>query len=121
MQVSSWWDLLKALTLLIAYLKHPTDPSAITDSSASSVTAGATNLAAEPPLRPSSAVPGMPGMATGMGIAGSGNLVPGYSEANYEVFDPLNWMLDGLVEFPYSFTGIQGLEQPGLEGLGGIS
>jgi len=26
----------------------------------------------------------------------------GFGESNYEVFDPLNWMLDGLVEFPYS-------------------
>ena len=34
-------------------------------------------------------------------------------EANYEVFDPLNWMLDGLVDFPYSFTAIDGLEQQG--------
>jgi hypothetical protein len=38
----------------------------------------------------------------------------GYGEANYEVFDPLNWMLDGLVDFPYSFTAMQGLEQQGL-------
>ncbi len=29
----------------------------------------------------------------------------GYGESNYEVFDPLNWMLDGLVEFPYSMGG----------------
>ena len=32
-----------------------------------------------------------------------------YGESNYEVFDPLNWMLDGLVDFPYSLAG-QGLE-----------
>lgn len=109
------------LTSVLAYLKNPTDPSAITDSSASSVTAGANNFAADPPLRPSSVVPGMPGMATGMGISGVGSLAIGYNEANYEVFDPLNWMLDGLVDFPYSFTGMQGLEQPGLGGLGSIS
>ena len=29
----------------------------------------------------------------------------GFGESNYEVFDPLNWMLDGLVEFPYSMAG----------------
>ncbi len=63
----------------------------------------------------------MPGMATGFGIAGNGGLGTGYHEANYEVFDPLNWMLDGLVGFPYSFTGVQGLEQLELGGLGGIS
>lgn len=62
----------------------------------------------------------MPGMATGMGVSGHGGSAAGYHEANYEVFDPLNWMLDGLVDFPYSFTGMQGLEQPGLGGLGSI-
>lgn len=106
---------------VLAYLKHPTDPSAVTDSSASSVTAGVNNFASDPPLRPSSVVPGMPGMAVGLGIASNGSLTTGYNEANYEVFDPLNWMLDGLVDFPYSFSGMQGLEQPGLGGLGGIS
>jgi len=105
--------------LHLAYLKHPTDPSAVTDSGASSVTAGAVNYASDPPLRPLSVVPGMPGMATGLGFPGSG-MATGYNEANYEVFDPLNWMLDGLVDFPYSLTGMQGLE-PGLGGLGGIS
>jgi hypothetical protein len=34
----------------------------------------------------------------------------GGTESNYEVFDPLTWMLDGLVDFPYSFTAVQGLE-----------
>jgi len=34
----------------------------------------------------------------------------GHSKSNYEVFDPLNWMLDGLVDFPYSYAAIQGLE-----------
>lgn len=62
----------------------------------------------------------MPGMATGFGVPSNGNLGTGYNEANYEVFDPLNWMLDGLVDFPYSFTGMAGLEDPGLGGLGGI-
>jgi hypothetical protein len=91
----------------------------VTDSSASSVTAGAVNYAADPPLRTLSVVPGMPGMATGLGFPGNG-MASGFNEANYEVFDPLNWMLDGLVDFPYSLTGMQGLE-PGLSGLGGIS
>jgi len=38
----------------------------------------------------------------------------GYSESNYEVFDPLNWMLDGLVDFPYSYAAVQGLEANGM-------
>lgn len=105
----------------LAYLKHPTDPSAVTDSSASSVTGGAHNFTSDPPLRPPSVVPGMPGMATGFGVTSNGNLTTVYNEANYEVFDPLNWMLDGLVDFPYSFIGMQGLEQAGFGGLGSIS
>jgi hypothetical protein len=32
-------------------------------------------------------------------------------EPTYEVFDPLNWMLDGLIEFPYSYNAMHGLEQ----------
>lgn len=27
-----------------------------------------------------------------------------YASANYEVFDPLNWMLDGTVDFPFNFA-----------------
>jgi len=38
----------------------------------------------------------------------------GYTESNYEVFDPLNWMLDGLVDFPYSYAAVQGLEANGM-------
>ncbi|KAL9627961.1 MAG: hypothetical protein Q9164_007437 [Protoblastenia rupestris] len=106
---------------LESYLKHPTDPSAITDSSASSVTAGTNNYASDPPLRPLSVVPGMPGMATGLGFPSNGNPATGYIEANYEVFDPLNWMLDGLVDFPYTLTGMPGIDQSGMGGLGGIS
>jgi hypothetical protein len=38
----------------------------------------------------------------------------GYTESNYEVFDPLNWMLDGLVDFPYSYSAINSLANGGL-------
>jgi hypothetical protein len=31
-------------------------------------------------------------------------------EPNYEVFDPLNWLLDGLVDLPYSYSTMGGLE-----------
>lgn len=75
--------------------------------------------AADPALAPpASGIQGMPGamtpitsaMATGVGMTGMGS----FGEANYEVFDPLNWMLDGLIDFPYSFTAIQGLEGQGM-------
>lgn len=38
----------------------------------------------------------------------------GFAESNYEVFDPLNWMLDGLVDFPYSYSAINSLANSGL-------
>ncbi len=60
-------------------------------------------------------------MATGLGFPGHGNLATGFLEANYEVFDPLNWMLDGLVDFPYALTGMPGMDQTGMGGVGSIS
>lgn len=33
-------------------------------------------------------------------------------EPNYEVFDPLNWLLDGLVDFPYT------MPMPGMDSQG---
>jgi hypothetical protein len=91
------------------------------DSSASSASL---NYATEVPLRPSSAVPGMPGMpgmVPGLGMTANGELAAGYNEANYAVFDPLNWMLDGLVDFPYTFSGMGGLETTDVEGVGNIT
>ena len=126
------------LTDSLAYLKHPTDPSTVTDSSESSVATGGNNhsshahinantnslLAPEPlAVRPPSVVPGMPGVAPNVGLGGAGTFGhPDYMmESTYEVFDPLNWMLDGLVDFPYTYNGLQGLEPAGLGDLGGLS
>jgi Fungal specific transcription factor domain len=53
-----------------------------------------------------SIVPGMAGMSTGM----LDDFAVDYNQANYEVFDPLNWMLDGTVEFPFSFNPGQGVD-----------
>lgn len=63
---------------------------------------------------PTALVPGMAGMSTGM----IDDFSLDYGAANYEVFDPLNWMLDGTVDFPYSFNPAQGLDQSSLEALG---
>lgn len=49
-----------------------------------------------------------------LGTTGSNGLGGTYGESNYEVFDPLNWMLDGLVDFPYSYAAVQGLEAQGM-------
>jgi hypothetical protein len=66
----------------------------------------------------------MAGMPTGMGMGTSNNndydpTMVGAgaftnSNASYEVFDPLNWMLDGLVDFPYDYNAIHGLQSQGL-------
>lgn len=37
-------------------------------------------------------------------------LPSGFMEPNYEVFDPLNWLLDGLVDLPYSYSTVGGME-----------
>ena len=34
-----------------------------------------------------------------------------YAPSNYEVFDPLNWMLDGTVDFPFNFQPNSGIDQ----------
>ena len=66
----------------------------------------------QPPAS-NSMVPGMAGMSTGM----LDDFAMDYSQANYEVFDPLNWMLDGTVDFPYNFNPGSGMDQPGIDGM----
>jgi hypothetical protein len=94
-------------------MKNPTNPDSAAESSASSTHMDATLmppshqiqnqlLAAQGAVTPNHGLPS--GMMTGVG----------YSESNYEVFDPLNWMLDGLVDFPYSYAAVQWLEASGM-------
>ncbi|KAL9613159.1 MAG: hypothetical protein Q9167_002279 [Letrouitia subvulpina] len=63
-------------------VKNPTNPDATVESSA--------NPSADPLL-----------VTSGM----MGSVTPGpsnaFGESNYEVFDPLAWVLDGVIEFPY--------------------
>ena len=76
-----------------AALKNPTNPDSAVESSASSV--------ADPSLATL-------GIATEIVTPGPSNA---YGESNYEVFDPLNWMLDGLVDLPsYGLAGTQEME-----------
>lgn len=39
------------------------------------------------------------------GLLGDGNV---FSDATYEVFDPLSWTLDGLLEFPFGYPEATG-------------
>lgn len=104
-----------------AYLKNPTNPDSNADSSAtSSVGALRTSSstpgvsAADPSLAPAPVLPqatlGMQGPTNGIS-----SLPSGLMEPNYEVFDPLNWLLDGLVDLPpYSYSPIPGVETQGI-------
>lgn len=65
--------------------------------------AGANMLATNGALTPGAAAMTAPSSAANM--MGAIN----YSDANYDVFDPQHWMLDGLLDFNYSFV-------PPLEG-----
>ncbi|QKX62890.1 uncharacterized protein TRUGW13939_10058 [Talaromyces rugulosus] len=100
-----------------ASLKHPTDPDSNGESVASSVVPGRNKSATpgvggDPSLAPAAPLPQGLGMASTTSAAGS---LPstGFMESNYEVFDPLNWLLDGIVDFPYSYP-VQGMETQGL-------
>ncbi|KAF4254088.1 hypothetical protein KXW98_000682 [Aspergillus fumigatus] len=98
-----------------AYLKNPTNPDSNSESSASSTAgpAGRTSsstpgLPADPSLASATMIPqGSLGVAPASGVT---NLPSGFLEPNYEVFDPLNWLLDGLVDLPYSYSAMSGME-----------
>lgn len=68
----------------------------------------------DPELSTPAMVPGMAGMATGM----VDDFSMDYGQASYDVFDPLNWMLDGIVDFPYNFNHVQPNNISGIEALG---
>lgn len=56
-----------------------------------------------------------PSLAPSTVMAATRSVTPGVSAFhdanNYEIWDPLNWMLDGLVDLPsFSIPGVQELE-----------
>ncbi|KAI1099949.1 hypothetical protein F4804DRAFT_336722 [Jackrogersella minutella] len=96
-------------------LKHPTNPDSGNESSASSTHMDST-------LLPHNNLANLTSMATNNGgttptashglSAGANSMIGiGYgSDANYDFFDPQHWMLDGLLDFNYTYA------QP-LEGM----
>ena len=95
----------------LATMKNPHHPDSAAESSASSTHMDSTLM--QPTHQMQTQLLAVAGAVTpNHGLTSSsmlsGNV--GYSESNYEVFDPLNWMLDGLVDFPYSYAAVQGLE-----------
>jgi hypothetical protein len=100
----------------IAAMKNPTNPDSAAESSASSTThLDTTLMPSSHQLHPNQLLAAAAGAVTpNNGLPSHMMSGVGYSESNYEVFDPLNWMLDGLVDFPYSYAAVQGLEANGL-------
>ena len=70
----------------VAYIAAVTNPTNL-DSAAES---SANSTAADPSLAPPPAM-----------IGDGGNV---FGDPSYEVFDPLAWTLDGLVDFPFGFS-----------------
>lgn len=85
-------------------MKNPTNPESAAESSASSTHHMDATL-----MPPSNQISNQL-MAAAASTLPSAAMISGYGgvgESNYEVFDPLNWMLDGLVDFPYSYNAVQ--------------
>jgi len=98
---------------LEAAMKNPTNPDSATESRASSTQLESTLMPSSHGLHAGLQSQLQPNLSN-MGGAGTPGITNPYGESNYEVFDPLHWMLDGLVDFPYSYAGVQGLEAPSL-------
>ncbi|KAL4873252.1 hypothetical protein BDV12DRAFT_160684 [Aspergillus spectabilis] len=101
------------INMSAAYLKNPTNPDSNESSASSSV---------GPPRTSPGITGGDPSLAppllsqSNLGVqstSGLGNLPSGFMEPNYEVFDPLNWLLDGLVDLPYPYS-VSGMEAQGI-------
>lgn len=89
-----------------AAVKNPTNPESAAESSASST--ADPSLSSNLPM--TSFAPNALSLTPGPAFHGAQPM-----EANYEVFDPLSWHLDGFIDFPYpSFAGIDG-------SLGGVA
>ena len=94
-----------------AAMKNPTNPDSAEDSRSSSTPLDNTLAPPSHSMHPQGMTSHLP-----PNLAGPGAILGGFGENNYEVFDPLNWMLDGLVDFPYSYAAVQGLEAQGMIG-----
>ncbi|KAB8304754.1 hypothetical protein EYC80_004107 [Monilinia laxa] len=100
----------------IEAMRNPTNPDSANESSDSSTHLDSTLVPASHQMQNQLLAP-VDTITPNEAITGANNMLGGntsYGETNYEVFDPLNWMLDGLVDFPYSYNAVQGLEANGL-------
>ena len=95
-------------------MKNPTNPDSAAESSASSTHLDTTLMPPSHQLQNQLLAAAAGAVTPNHGLPSNMMSGVGYGESNYEVFDPLNWMLDGLVDFPYSYAAVQGLEANGL-------
>ncbi|KAK4444104.1 hypothetical protein QBC34DRAFT_309788 [Podospora aff. communis PSN243] len=96
---------LQAKTTLVA-LKQPTNPDSANESSASSTHLDSTLAPPSQPLPATLGLGSSNGALTpgGVSLAASQPNILGLSyETGYDVWDPQNWMLDGLLDFNYTF------------------
>ncbi|KAM3067549.1 hypothetical protein ACMFMG_000135 [Clarireedia jacksonii] len=101
---------------LEAAMRNPTNPESSNESSASSTHLDSTLMPSSHQIQ-NQLLAATGAVTPNNGLSGANSMLSGnvgYSESNYEVFDPLNWMLDGLVDFPYSYAAVQGLEANSL-------
>ena len=86
-------------------MNNPTNPdSSVTPVSTSGSTTATTSLAADGPQALGKALDTVlapPSSTMSRAVTPGGDY--GFGEWNNEVFDPLTWMLDGLVGLPYGF------------------
>lgn len=98
-----------------AAMKNPTNPDSANESSAASSQLDSTLMPSHT-LAPSSILNGGPLTPSASGLAGPTTAPanpmlsgPAFGDTNFDFFDPQHWMLDGLVDFSYSYA-------PPLEG-----
>ncbi|KAI9758608.1 MAG: hypothetical protein M4579_002984 [Chaenotheca gracillima] len=105
--------------------KNPTNPDSAAESSASSSIVDPSLAPAASHLQPGlGGTPSMGGLMPGGGVPGSSgaltpNMANGFGDTSmYEVFDPLNWMLDGMVDFGFpTLQGTGGLQELEAQGM----
>lgn len=97
-------------------MNKPTNPDSAAESSASSTHMDSTLMPPSHQLgnQLMAATSQSRAITPNHGLPSSGLMGGLGYESNYEVFDPLNWMLDGLVDFPYSYNAVNGLEANAL-------
>ncbi len=90
-------------------MKNPTNPDSANESSAASSQLDSTLMTIPTPtpnnmLTTTAALtPGATGLSAATPIT-SNPMIGGYGDGNFDFFDPQHWMLDGLLDFNYSYV-----------------